>query len=183
MLCRLFKPPILLISAAGVLLAGLLLFSSPASALGIGVSPGKMEFSTRPGGTEVQTLHVINQSDRESKFQVYVEGEGAEWFEITPDEFTLGPKGVKDVAIELAPPLNTDPEDYDLFVCVASVSPGSNLRIGAGIKVPAHVDIQELPIMAVQWWVIGAILVVAFSVGISVRWRRRKQRKRKVIHA
>ena len=99
MLYRLLKPLILLLS-----IIGLLSFSSLALAAGVGVTPGKMEFRVRPGGVEKKTLCVINPSDEESQFLVYVEGEHEEWFKITPSEFTLGPQETRDIEVAVAPP-------------------------------------------------------------------------------
>jgi len=167
MLCRLLKLLILLS------IIGLLLFPSSALALGIGVAPGKMEFSLRPGGTESQTLHVINQSSQKSEFQVYVEGSNKEWFEITPGEFTLSAQETKGVEIKVNPPLTTTPEDHDFAICVVSVPPGSDLCVGAGVKVPTHVQILELPVMAIQWWIVSAVLAAVVAVGMLVWWIRK----------
>lgn len=144
-------------------------------ATGLGVAPGKMEFSVRPGGTEVQTLHVINQSDASSQFQIYVEGENTKWFKVTPGEFMLGAQEVNDVEIVLTPPLTAKPQKYEFSICVVSLPPGSDLSLGAGVKVPAHVQITELPVMAIQWWIASAVIMVVVVTGILI-WRRRKAR-------
>ena len=151
----------------------LLLYASSALAFGIGVAPGKMEFTIRPGGTEAQTLHVINQADQQSEFQVYIEGGNEEWFMITPGEFSLSAHETESVAITVAPPLTTPPEDQDFTVCVVSVPPSSDLRVGAGIKVPAHVRITELPVMALQWWIASAVIFAIVTTGLLVLWRRK----------
>ncbi|GAI74505.1 unnamed protein product, partial [marine sediment metagenome] len=145
MLRRLLKASIVVL-----LIVGLLLCTSSALALSIGVAPGKMEFSLHPGDTEVQTLHVINQETQKSEFQVYAEGGNEEWFKITPDEFALNAQEAKGVEIAVAPPLMITPGDHDLSICVVSVLPGSDLCIGAGVKVPTHVQITEFPVMAIQ---------------------------------
>jgi len=94
----------------------LIIFPSQVLAFGLGVAPGKMEFSVRPGGTEVQTLSVINQSDRESLFRVYIEGEYEEWFLISPSEFTLAPQQSKDVEIVVSPPFTASAE-HEFSIC------------------------------------------------------------------
>lgn len=147
----------------------LIIFPSQVLALGLGVAPGKMEFSVRPGGTEVQTLNVINQSDRESIFRVYIEGEFEEWFLISPGEFTLAPQQSKGVEIVVAPPL-TASDEHDFSICVVSLPPGSDLRIGAGVKVPTHVQILEFPVAIILGSGVTALAVLA---GILI-WRRRK---------
>ena len=167
MLYRLLKTSIL-----PVLFITVVLCPSPALAAGIGVTPGRMEFSVRPGSTEMQTLHVINQSNEEMLFRVYVEGEYGEWFQITPGEFTLGSQETKSVEIGVTPP-RTAAESHDVFICVVSLPTGSDLRIGAGVKVAAHVQLLGLPLLTVRWWIVAVIIVVAVGIGLLVWWRRR----------
>jgi len=140
-------------------------------ALGLGVTPGKLDFTTPPGGTATKTLHVINQSDRESLFRVYIEGEYQEWFLITPGEFILPPQQSKGVEIMVTPPLAALGE-HEFSICVVSLPPGSDLRIGAGIKVSAHVQILEFPIVLILG---GGATALALLAGILM-WRRRKVR-------
>ena len=152
-----------------------ILIPSPALAMGLGVTPGKMNFNVRPGGNEFQILYIINQSDRPSDFEVYIEGKNVKWFKVTPDEFSLGAHEVNGVEIVLSPPLTAKPQQYEFSVCVVSLPPGSDLRLGAGIKVPAQVQITELPVMPIQWWIVFAVIISAVSAGITV-WRKRKTR-------
>ena len=168
MLSRLSKALIVMLPVIGLLLC-----TSSALAFGIGVAPGKMEFSLRPGDAEVQTLHVTNQANQKSEFQVYVEGEDEEWFVITPGKFTLGAQETKSVEILVAPPLTTAPEEHDFSICVVSIPPNSDLSIGAGIKVPTHVQITELPVMAIQWWIASIVILAIVAVGLLVLWRRK----------
>jgi hypothetical protein len=168
MLRRLLKASIVMLP-----IIGLLLCTSSALALGVGVAPGKMEFQVRPGSTEVQTLYVINQSDQESEFQVYVEGKNKNWFEITPSQFILKAKETKGVEIAVAPPLITIPGDHDFSMCILCLASEPDLRMGAGVKVPTHVQITELPVMAIQWWIVAAVFVIAAAIGLLFWWRRR----------
>jgi len=124
MLCRVLRLSLLLV------VLSLIIFPSQVLALGLGVTPGRLDFTIRPGGTETKTLHVINQSDRESLFRVYIEDKYKEWFLITPGEFILPPQQSKGVKIVLTPPL-TALGEHEFYVCVASLPPGSDLRIGA----------------------------------------------------
>lgn len=165
MLLRVLKLSLLL------LIINLTFFPSQTLAVGLGVTPGKLDFTVRPGGTEVQTLHVINQSNRESEFRVYVEGKYEKWFLISPGEFTLPPKQSKGVEIVVTPPL-TALGEHEFSICVVSLPPGSDLRIGAGIKVSAHVQILEFPIALI----LGCgVTTLALLAGILM-WRRRKAR-------
>jgi P pilus assembly chaperone PapD len=169
MLHRLFARALIVIVPVIVLLMS----ASSAFALGIGVAPGKMDFSVRPGSSEAQTLNVINQSDRESVFRVYIEGEQAEWVKIEPGEFTLDAQDTESVEILVAPPLTAAPEEHNFPICIVSIPPNSALNIGAGIKVSTHVQITELPVMAIQWWIVAVVILMIVAAGLLVfRWRK-----------
>jgi len=160
-----------LVKASAVLLPiiGIVLAASSALALSVGVAPGKMDFTVRPGGTEVQTLNIINQSEQASQFQVYVEGGHQGWFEIDPAEFTLNAGEVRGVEIAVAPSLFTIPGDHDFDMCVVCLPPEAELRVGAGIKVPTHVQVTEFPIMALGWWIAIAAALLVLIIVIIVR--------------
>jgi len=152
---------------------GLALAAASALALSVGVAPGRMDFTVRPGGTEAQTLNIINQSEQASHFQVYVEGGNEGWFEITPAEFTLNAGEVRGVEIAVAPSLFTAAGDHDFDMCIVCLPPEAELRIGAGVKVPTHVQVTDFPIMALGWWIASAALLLALIIGIIVGWRIR----------
>jgi len=160
-----------LVKASAVLLPiiGIVLAASSALALSVGVAPGKMDFTVRPGGTEVQTLNIINQSEQASQFQVYVEGGHQGWFEIKPAEFTLNAGEVRGVEIAVAPPLVTAAGDHDFDMCVVCLPPEAELRVGAGIKVPTHVEVTEFPVMALGWWIAIAATLLVLIIVIIVR--------------
>ncbi len=148
----------------------------PASvrAVGLGVTPGRMDFTVRPGGTEVQTLRVINQSNGPSRFEVYVEGQHAEWFTVTPGEFILDAGEIIGVEIAVTPPVTVRPQSCELSICVLTLPPDSELRLGAGVKVPAHVQVAfGTPIMAVQWWIVSAAIVLAAAIVTAMLLRRK----------
>ena len=134
MLLKVIKLSLLLI------LTFLMLFPAPSLALGLGVSPSRLDFSIDSGSIARETLHVINDSDEEAQFQVYVEGKYKKWVSITPRQFTLSPNLSEDVEIAVEPPLDTSGE-HDFAVCIVSLSPDSGLCLGAGIKVPARIQI------------------------------------------
>jgi P pilus assembly chaperone PapD len=161
---RLVKASIMLLP-----LMGLLLVASSALALSVGVAPGKLDFKVRPGGTEVQTLNVINQSEQAAQFQVYLEGGNEGWFEITPAQFTLNGGEVREVEIAVATSLLTTAGDHDFTICILSLAPEAELRVGAGVKVPAHVQVTEFPIMALGWWIAIAAALLVLIIVIIVR--------------
>jgi hypothetical protein len=152
-----------------------LLYASTASAAGIGVAPGKMEFTVRPGGTGAKNMHVINQDAGESIFQVYVEGENKRWFTVTPGEFTLDSQEKRGVEISVAAPIMAKPGEYDLSICVISMPLGDELRVGAGIKVKTHLEVTSLPVMALQWWIVSAVILAIVAIG-GIVWLIRRRR-------
>ena len=156
----------------------LMLLSTPVLALGLGVSPAKLDFSVSPGGNEKKTLNVINQSDTEAQFQVYVEGEYEEWLVIKPDEFALAPYQTEEIEIKVKPPFNATGE-HRCSVCVVSLSPDSGLRIGTGIKVPVQISLTGLPVVMggvpVMVVVLSGIAAVIILVSGILIWRRRRR--------
>ncbi len=165
---RLFRAAITILSAAVFLMA-----ASSVSAAGLGVTPGKVAFTVSPGSTELQTLQIINQDSQASEFEVYIEGDDNGWFTITPSRFTLESREQREVEVELSPPITADAEEYELTICVVSMPPGAQLRIGAGVKVPVHVQVTELKVMNVQWWIVSVIILACLAIGAFFWWRRR----------
>lgn len=151
-----------------------LIGTSLASALTIGVTPGKMTFNVRPGSTESQTLYIFNQDDYTANYEVYIEGDYKNWVRISPDKFTLNALEKKSVEIILAPPITASPEEYNILICIVSLPGNSDLRVGAGVKVSTNVNITELPIMPFYWWVASAVILIALVIVIIlVLWIRR----------
>ena len=129
---------------ACLLLAAIALFMIPAGvwAMGLGITPGKLDFAAAPGSAEVETLYVINNSEETSNFRVYADEGYVDWLQISPDEFTLEPELNEAVEITVMPPRKAT-GDYEFLLYVVSKSEGSNLDIGAGIKVPVSIHIGE----------------------------------------
>ena len=151
----------------------LIILPSQVLALGLGVAPAKLDFIVRPGGNEMKTLHVINQSNQESIFRVYVEGEYEEWFLINPGEFMLASQQSRGVEIVVAPPF-TASDEHDLSICVVSLPPDSNLGIGAGVKVPTNIQVLAFPIALILGGGVAVVLLLLLA-GIQI-WRRHKTR-------
>lgn len=163
----------------------LLTISTAAMAVGIGVTPGKMDFSVEAGSSASQMLYVTNPDGNESEFEVYIDGANAEWFTITPSNFTLTGQEQKSVEIVLAPPFSAIPQEYNLSICVVSKAPNTDLTFGAGVKVQTNVQIIAMKahtdvfttkhILWIASAVIGLAAVVAAGLGMLV-WKRRKTR-------
>ena len=166
------------LSSLLLILTFLMLLSTPVLALGLGVTPAKLDFSVSPGGTEKKTVNVINQSDTEAQFQVYVEGEYEEWLVIKPNEFALAPYQIEEVEIKVKPPFNATGE-HRCSVCVVSLSPDSGLRIGTGIKVPVEISLKGLPVVMgrvpIMVVLLSGIAAAAILISGILIWRRRRR--------
>lgn len=150
----------------------LVLLPNHAWAVGVGTSPKELHFDANSGST--QTLHVINTGDEESSYRVYVEGEYEGWFEISPNEFQLAPDESIKVDMTISPPSSASGE-HTAHICVVSLSPSLELRVGAGVKVPAYISLASpTPLVSMPMWIGGAIVLLAVLTGIFLFWRRRK---------
>lgn len=163
-----------------IFIAFLVLFPSQAQALGIGVAPHKLEFEVYPLGSATSQINVLNTSTEEGLYRIYAEGEGEEWFSITPAEFVLGPNSSQVVEVAVSPPLTAHGE-YHATICVVSLVAASELKVGCGVKVPVHIVIIPPPPIGrvaeiVQGssllWIIIAI-VAAVIIAVVIRRRRR----------
>ena len=113
------------------------ILSQTVSAIGIGVTPGNLTFSVQAGASDTESLFVINTGTEVSNYRVYVDEDYADWFDISPDNFSLGASENKEVTLKLKPPISTKGE-FDLKVYAVSSSPSSDFSVGSGIKVPVH---------------------------------------------
>jgi hypothetical protein len=165
------------LSVIVLVLLGIIVIPSMVLASGVGVTPGKLEFSVRPGGKSTQDLQVFNQSDQISKFQLYVEGFDETWFEISPAEFTLNPHEIKTVQVAFTPSITAAPENTTIQLCIVSLPQDADLRIGTGIKLKTTVTITELPIMTIQWWIVSTAIagIVVIGTGLFFLIRRRRR--------
>jgi len=163
-----------------LLIAFLVLFPSQVQALGVGVTPHKLELEVYPLGSATSQINVLNTSSEEGLYRVYVEGEGEEWFSITPEEFVLEPDSSQVVEVAISPPLTAHGE-YHASICVVSLVSASELKVGCGVKVPVHiVIIPPPPIGRVAEimqgsslpWIIIAV-ATAVVIGVVIRRRRR----------
>ena len=149
----------------------LVMLSSPVFALGIGVTPGKLNFDVSPGSTTSQTMNIVNQSDYATQFRIYTDEDFEEWFDIQPAEFVLEAGKTKDVEIVVSPPLMARQNLHSTTIYIVSTPPESKLQLGAGIKVAANVQIMPTILFRVELWIIAAGALLAIILGILV-WRK-----------
>jgi len=66
-----------------------LMFIQIVSASGVGVTPGNLDFSAQIGGSDTKSLLVFNTGTEVSNYKIYVDNNYTDWFDISPDNFTL----------------------------------------------------------------------------------------------
>ncbi|MFC2045585.1 hypothetical protein ACFLUH_02790 [Chloroflexota bacterium] len=163
-------------------ITALLLPCSQLHAVGVGVIPSSLELEASPLGSTTSPVNVLNSSDEEALYQVYIEGDFNSWFSISPSEFTLGPHESQEVLITLSPPITATGE-HDVSICIVALASASELKIGCGVKIPTHVKIIAPPPLSVigvnvtgppLLGMVGAILI-GITTGIILRRRRRSR--------
>lgn len=152
-------------------LISLILLSSPVFALGVGVTPGRLNFDVSPGSTATQSLNILNQSDSEAKIRVYLDEVFKDWFTISPAEFILNAHEAEKIEITVSPPSRTKQDLHSTTIFVIAVPSESNLQLGAGIKVAANVQIIPSPLGRIEWWIMGAGILLVLILGALV-WRK-----------
>ena len=147
------------------------------SAAGLGVSPKELKLDAVVGDSATDTLYVVNITGEESYFYVYPEDGYEDWFEISPEEFSLTYDQSKEVEVKLSSSLDALGE-HTANICVVSVNPVSALEVGSGIKVPTKINIMEAPDTQESFPVIVAVIVgSAFLIalfGVTLFMLRRK---------
>jgi uncharacterized membrane protein len=122
------------------------MFPQTVSAIGVGVTPGSLNFNVQAGGSDTKSLFVINTGTDVSNYKVYVDEDYADWFDILPDNFNLSASENKEVILKIKPPLSVKGE-FDFKVYAVSSSPSSDFSVGSGIKVPVHTTVSNTGIM------------------------------------
>jgi hypothetical protein len=116
-------------------------FPNPAQAAGVGVAPHKLEVEVLSSGSTSGFINVVNNSEEELIYNVYVEEEGLRgWFSINPQEFTLGPGRYQEVKLDISP-LGKTSGEYMTNICIVGLVHNSELRIGCGVKVPVIIHV------------------------------------------
>jgi hypothetical protein len=126
-----------------------------AATLGVGVGTGKIvvDETLRPGQRyELPPLTVINTGDETAEYSVgiaYHQDQSelppeVEWFEFSPKEFKLEPKGAQEIKITLDLPIKMTPGDYfaylEGFPIMTETSGESSVNIAAAAKLYFKVE-------------------------------------------
>ena len=124
----------------------LLLFPTPTSALGLGISPGKLEIHAVSGSYSNTKLVIINTGTTKLKYRVYTKEEVYKsWINIKPVEFILQRGENRTVDILIEPPPGAGGQ-HKAHICIISILPnykGEGLAARAGIRVPVTLNISS----------------------------------------
>ena len=145
-----------------------LMFTQIVSASGVGITPGSLDFSVQIGGSDTKSLLVFNTGTQVSNYKVYVDNDYADWFDISPDNFTLSANENKEVIFTLKPQISAI-GDFNFIAYVVASSTSSDISIGQGIKIPVHAKVSNSVIMIT----ILTILIIT-GAGMSYHIRKRK---------
>ena len=126
-----------------------LMFTQIVSASGVGVTPGNLDFNVQIGGSDTESLFVFNTGTEVSNYKVYVDKDYADWFDISPDNFTLSANENKEVILKLKPQTSAA-GDFNFMAYVVVSSTSSDVSIGHGIKIPVHAKVSNSGIMLVS---------------------------------
>ncbi|MBC2696898.1 MAG: hypothetical protein HF976_03910 [ANME-2 cluster archaeon] len=140
------------------------MFTQIVSAFGVGVTPGNLDFTAQIGGSDTESLFVINTGTEVSNYKVYVDKDYADWFDISPDNFTLSANENKEVILTLKPQTSAA-GDFNFMAYVVVSSTSSDVSIGHGIKIPVHAKVSNSGIMLT----ILLIIIVGAGVGYIIR--------------
>ena len=106
------------------------------------VTPGNLNFSAQVGGSDTESLFVVNTGTEVSSYKVYVDEDYVDWFDILPDNFNLSGNEIKEVKLKLKPPLSSKGE-YDFKVYIVASQPSSDFCVGSDIKMPVHATVSN----------------------------------------
>ena len=147
-----------------------LVLTQMVSASGVGVTPGNLNFSAQIGGSDTKSLFVFNTGTEISDYKVYVDKDYADWFDISPDNFTLSANENQEVILTLKPPISVI-GDFNFMAYVVVSSTSLDVGIGHGIKVPVHANVSNSGIIL-------AILIILIITGVGVFYRIKKRKSK-----
>jgi P pilus assembly chaperone PapD len=147
-----------------------LILSQTVAAIAVGVTPGNLYFDSQVGIPDTKSLFVINTGTEVTNYEVYVDEDYSEWFDISPVNFNLNASENKEVKLKLNPPISTKGE-FEFKAYIVASSPSSDFSVGSGIKVPVYATVSNSGITLV------IILALTAGTGIFLRIRKNKSTK------
>jgi hypothetical protein len=134
------------------------------------VTPGNLNFSAQVGGSDTESLFLLNTGTEVLNYKVYVDEDYVDWFDILPDNFNLSDSENKEVIFRLKPPLSANGE-YEFKVYIVASSPSSDLCVDSNIMVPVHGTVSNSGIK------LGILLVLVSVIGAGGILLIQKQQK------
>ncbi len=133
------------------------------------VTPSNLNFSAQVGGSDTKSLFVVNTGTEVSSYNVYVDEDYVDWFDILPDNFNLSGNDNKEVKLKLKPPLSAKGE-YDFKVYVVASPPSSDFCSSSNINMPVQATVSNSGIK------LGILLVLSVigAVGVLLLQRQEK---------
>ena len=139
------------------------------SAIGVGVTPGNLNFSVQAGSSDTGILYVINTGSEVSNYRVYVDEDYVDWFDISHEIFNLDAGENQAVTFTIRPPPLAK-GDVDLTAYVVSSSPDSDFSVGSGIKVPVHATVSNSGVKTV---ILLALVIAGLGILLFIRKKKR----------
>jgi hypothetical protein len=106
------------------------------------VNPSNLNFSAQAGGSDTESLFVVNNGTEISNYKVYVDEDYVNWFDILPDNFNLSGSKKKEVTFRLKPPLSANGK-YDFKTYIVASSPSFDFCVGSDIRVPVQATVSN----------------------------------------
>ena len=124
---------------SGLLLAILItpILTQTTSAVSVGVSPHSLQFDLKDGVLQ-KNITVINNGNDFSSYMVYTDSEYSSQIIISSSRFDLSPGMTKEVTVSCIPS-DSASGNISLKINVAASSDGTDLGIGAGIRIPVTI--------------------------------------------
>jgi PGF-pre-PGF domain-containing protein len=113
--------------------------TTAASDIGVGASPGNLNYRLAPGSSAEQSLYVINTGTETATYSVFVdESAYSSWFTFSISSFELRAGENKEVKVRLSVPASAE-EDVDCKIKVPCTVPEGD--VGTGIIIPVHIEL------------------------------------------
>ena len=133
------------------------------------VTPGNLNFSAQVGGSDTKSLFVVNTGTEVSSYNVYVDEDYVDWFDILPDNFNLSGNDNKEVKLKLKPPLSVKGE-YDFKVYVVASPSSSDFCSGININMPVQATVSN---SGIKLGILLVLLVIGAG-GVLLLQRQQK---------
>lgn len=126
---------------------------------GVGIDLGRIDIDQRlsPGGVyRLPTLTVSNTGDEPGDYRVRVTDPGepglrpppADWFDIDPSRFRLGPGQSAAVAVKLTLPTGADPGRYGAYLEAGAVADGDGVGVAAAAAALVTFEVKPSSLLA-----------------------------------